>query len=98
MPDTLLALPDAMRDAVCALQARIAAQLPAADPLGRLAGRPLAITPVDAQTVAVVFREVPQVSETEVRAMRRVIDLPLFCTVTPESERTITVSFICRLG
>ena len=90
-------LDPALRDALTALQARIAESLPALDPLGRLAGRPMSIAPVDAQTVEIVFREVPQVSEAEVRAVRRLLDVPLFCTVSPESERTVAVSFVVRL-
>lgn len=87
-----------LRDSIAALQQRLSDQLPSADPLGRLAGRPMTIQPVDKQTVEIVFHEVPQITETEVRAFRKLADLPVFCVVTPESERTVIVTFICRLA
>jgi hypothetical protein len=92
-----LTIEPALHDVLTALQQRLAEQLPLADSNGRLAGRPITIRPVDRQTIEVIFREVPQVSETEVRAVRRIVDLPTFCTVSPESESTLTVVFICRL-
>ncbi len=91
-------LEPALRDTIAALQLRLAEQLSAADPHGRLSGRPMTIQPVDKQTVEIVFHEVPVLTETEVRAFRKVVDLPVFCTVTPESERTLIVTFICRLA
>lgn len=87
-----------LRDLVSTFQQRLSEQLPRLDPHGRLAGRPMTIQPVDKQTVAIVFHDVPQVSETEVRAFRKLIDAPVFCTVTPESERTLIVTFLCRIA
>jgi hypothetical protein len=94
----LSTLEPALRDTIAALQHRLAEHLPAADPHARLAGRAMTIQPVDKQTVEIVFHDVPQLTETEVRAFRKVADLPVFCTVTPESERTLIVTFICRLA
>ncbi|HJU90828.1 MAG TPA: hypothetical protein VJ672_15670, partial [Gemmatimonadaceae bacterium] len=86
-------LEPALRDTIAALQQRLQEQLPAHDPHGRLAGRPMTIQPIDKQTVEVVYHEVPQITETEVRAFRRLVDFPVFCTVMPESERTLIVTF-----
>ena len=88
----------ALRDLVSALQMRLAEQLAAADPNGRLANRPMTIVPVDKRTVEIVFREVPQVSEAEVRAVRRIVDLPVFCSVLPETEHSVKVTFVCQLA
>ncbi len=93
-----LTIESALHDVVTALQQRLAEQLPVADSNGRLAGRPMTIRPVDRQTIEIIFHEVPQVSETEVRTVRRIVDLPTFCSVTPEGENTLTVTFICRLA
>lgn len=87
-----------LRDLVSTFQQRLSEQLPRVDPHGRLAGRPMTIQPVDKQTIEIVFHDVPQVSENEVRAFRKLLDTPVFCTVTPESERTLIVTFICRAG
>ena len=92
-----LTIESALHDIVTALQQRLAEQLPAADSNGRLAGRPMTILPVDRQTIEIIFHVVPQVSETEVRAVRRIVDLPTFCSVSPGGENTLTVTFICRL-
>ena len=91
-------LEPALRDTIAALQQRLTDQLPSHDPHGRLAGRPMTIQPVDRQTIEIVYHDVPQVTETEVRAFRKLVDLPVFCTVTPESERTLIVTFICRIA
>ena len=91
-------LEPALRDTIAVLQQRLLEQLPGHDPHGRLAGRPMTIQPVDKQTIEVVYHDVPLVTETEVRAFRRLVDLPVFCTVTPESERTLIVTFICRIA
>ncbi|MDQ3697584.1 MAG: hypothetical protein M3373_06115 [Gemmatimonadota bacterium] len=93
-----LALDPALRDAVSALQTRIAEQLPVADPLGRIAGRAMTIEPIDTHTVEVTFRGVPQLSEAEVRAFRKVAELQAFCTVAPESATTLAVTFICKIA
>ena len=90
-------LEPALRDTIAALQQRLTDQLPSHDPHSRLAGRPMTIQPVDRQTIEIVYHDVPQVTETEVRAFRKLVDLPVFCTVTPESERTLIVTFICRI-
>ena len=93
-----LTIESALHDIVTALQQRLNEQLPTADSNGRLAGRPMSIRPVDRQTIEIIFREVPQVSETEVRAVRRIVDMPTFCSVSPEGGRTLTVTFICQLA
>jgi hypothetical protein len=40
---------------------------------------------------------VPQVSEAEVRAIRRVLEMSAFCSVAPESASTLRVTFLCHL-
>ena len=44
-----------------------------------------------------VFHGVPQISEAEVRAVRRVLEMPAFCSVSPESEGTLRVTFLCHV-
>jgi hypothetical protein len=81
---------------IVGIQHRLAEQLPAADQNGWIAGRPVTITPLDQQTIELVFHGVPQVSEAEVRAVRRVLEMPTFCSVSPESADTLRVTFLCH--
>jgi hypothetical protein len=86
-----------LNELIVAIQQRLAEQLPAADQNGWIAGRSLTITPLDQQTVELVFHGVPQVSEAEVRAVRRVLEIPAFCSVSPETSDTLRVTFLCHL-
>ena len=86
-----------LNELIVGIQQRLADQLPAADQNGWIAGRPLTITPLDHQTVELVFHGVPQVSEVEVRAVRRVLEMPVFCSVSPESDTTLRVTFLCHV-
>jgi hypothetical protein len=86
-----------LNELIVGIQQRLADQLPAADLNGWIAGRPVTITPLDQQTIELVFHGVPQVSEAEVRAVRRVLDMPVFCSVSPEGPDSLRVTFLCHL-
>ena len=90
-------LTTSLNELIVSIQQRLAEQLPAADQNGWIAGRPVTITPLDQQTVELVFHGVPQVSEAEVRAVRRALEMPVFCSVSPESDATLRVTFLCHL-
>ncbi|HEY7406792.1 MAG TPA: hypothetical protein VH638_00865 [Gemmatimonadaceae bacterium] len=90
-------LTTSQNELIVGIQQRLAEHLPAADQNGWIAGRPVTITPLDQQTVELVFRGVPQVSEAEVRAVRRVLEMNVFCSVAPESADTLRVTFLCHL-
>ena len=90
-------LTTSLNELIVGIQQRLADQLPAADQNGWIAGRPLTITPLDQQTVELIFHGVPQVSEAEVRAVRRALEMPAFCSVSPESDATLRVTFLCHL-
>ena len=90
-------LTTSLNELIVGIQQRLAEQLPAADQNGWIAGRPVTITPLDQQTVELVFHGVPQVSEAEVRAVRRALEMPVFCSVSPESDTTLRVTFLCHL-
>jgi hypothetical protein len=90
-------LTTSLNELIVGIQQRLADQLPAADQNGWIAGRPLTITPLDQQTVELVFHGVPQLSEAEVRAVRRALEMPVFCSVSPESDTTLRVTFLCHL-
>jgi hypothetical protein len=90
-------LTTSLNELIVGIQQRLADQLPAADQNGWIAGRPLTITPLDQQTVELVFHGVPQRSEAEVRAGRRALERPVFCSVSPESDTTLRVTFLCHL-
>lgn len=95
LPHTMLTTP--LNELIVGIQQRLADQLPAADLNGWIAGRPVTITPLDQQTIELVFHGVPHVSEAEVRAVRRVLDMPAFCSVSPESADALRVTFLCRV-
>ena len=86
-----------LNELIVGIQQRLADQLPAADLNGWIAGRPVTITPLDQQTIELVFHGVPQVSEAEVRAVRRVLDMPAFCSISPESADALRVTFLCHV-
>jgi hypothetical protein len=90
-------LTTSLNELIVGIQQRLAEQLPAADQNGWISGRPLTITPLDQQTVELVFHGVPQVSEAEVRAVRRVLEMPTFCSVSPETAGTLRVTFLCHV-
>jgi hypothetical protein len=87
-----------LNELIVGIQQRLAEQLRAADQNGWIAGRPMTITPLDQQTIELVFHGVPQVSEAEVRAIRRVLEMPAFCSVSPESASTLRVTFLCHVA
>jgi hypothetical protein len=93
--DTMITTP--LNELIVGIQQRLADQLPAADLNGWIAGRPVTITPLDQQTIELVFHGVPQVSEAEVRAVRRVLDMPAFCSVAPEGRSSLRVTFLCHV-
>lgn len=86
-----------LNELIVGIQQRLAEHLPGADLNGWIAGRPLTITPLDHQTIELVFHGVPQVSEAEVRAVRRVLDMSAFCSVSPESADAVRVTFLCHV-
>ena len=90
-------LTTSLNELIVGIQQRLAEQLPSADQNGWMAGRPVTITPLDQQTVELVFHDVPQVSEAEVRAVRRALEMPVFCSVAPESATTLRVTFLCHV-
>jgi hypothetical protein len=90
-------LTTSLNELIVGIQQRLAEQLPAADQNGWIAGRQVTITPLDQQTVELVFHGVPQVSEAEVRAVRRVLEMSAFCSVSPESDSTLRVTFLCHV-
>lgn len=90
-------LTTSLNELIVGIQQRLAEQLPSADQNGWIAGRPVTITPLDQQTVELVFHDVPQVSEAEVRAVRRALEMPVFCSVAPESATTLRVTFLCHV-
>lgn len=92
-----LVLTTSLNELIVGMQQRLAEQLPAADQNGWIAGRPVTITPLDQQTIELVFHGVPQVSEAEVRAVRRVLEMSAFCSVSPESAGTLRVTFLCHV-
>ena len=90
-------LTTSLNELIVGIQQRLAEQLPSADQNGWIAGRPVTITPLDQQTVELVFHDVPQVSEAEVRAVRRALEMQVFCSVAPESATTLRVTFLCHV-
>ncbi|MGQ0715606.1 MAG: hypothetical protein ACT4PJ_18055 [Gemmatimonadaceae bacterium] len=86
-----------LNELIVGIQQRLADQLPTADLNGWIAGRQVTITPLDQQTIELVFHGVPQVSEAEVRAVRRILDMTAFCSVSPESADTLRVTFLCHV-
>lgn len=94
--DTMITTP--LNELIVGIQQRLADQLPTADLNGWIAGRPVTITPLDQQTIELVFHGVPQVSEAEVRAVRRVLDMPAFCSVSPEGPDSLRVTFLCHVS
>jgi hypothetical protein len=90
-------LTTSLNELIVGIQQRLAEQLPSADQNGWIAGRPVTITPLDQQTVELVFHDVPQVSEAEVRAVRRALEMPVFCSVAPETATTLRVTFLCHV-
>jgi hypothetical protein len=90
-------LTTSLNELIVGIQRRLAEQLPTVDQNGWLAGRALTITPLDQQTIELVFHDVPQVSEAEVRAVRRVLEMSAFCSVAPESADSLRVKFLCHL-
>ncbi len=90
-------LTTSLNELIVGIQQRLAEQLPAADQNGWIAGRQVTITPLDQQTVELVFHGVPQVSEAEVRAVRRALEMSTFCSVSPESASTLRVTFLCHV-
>lgn len=90
-------LTTSLNELIVSIQQRLAEQLPAADLNGWLAGRQISITPLDGQTLEIVFHAVPHLSEAEVRAVRRILDMPTFCSVSPESGDALRVTFLCHL-
>lgn len=90
-------LTTSLNELIVAIQHRLADQLPGADQNGWLSGRQMSITPLDQQTIELVFHGVPQVSEAEVRAVRRALEMPTFCSVMPESAGTLRVTFLCHV-
>ncbi len=90
-------LTTSLNELIVGIQQRLAEHLPAADQNGWIAGRQVSITPLDQQTIELVFHGVPQVSEAEVRAVRRVLDMSTFCSVSPETSGTLRVTFLCHV-
>jgi hypothetical protein len=68
------------------------------DPHQRLVGRPVPHKVIAGQTLEIVYREVPQICEAEVRGVKRLIGDECFCSVTPSTAETLTVRFVIPIS
>ncbi len=76
---------------------RIRDGLPRVDPHQRLQGRPVTHRVIAGQTLAIIFAEVPKIDEAEVLGVKKLIGERCFCSVSPATAETLTVSFVVPL-
>jgi len=79
------------------LQHRLADGLAKIDPHHRLVGRPVSYRVIDGQAFEITFRDVPGIAEAEVLGVKRLIGTDCFCTVSPQTQETVTVRFVVPL-
>ncbi len=80
------------------LQHRLADGLTRIDPHHRLIGRPVTYRVIDGQTFEITFRDVPGIAEAEVLGVKRLIGAECFCTVSPQTQESVTVRFVVPLS
>ncbi len=80
------------------LQHRLADGLTRIDPHHRLIGRPVTYRVIDGQTFEITFHDVPGIAEAEVLGVKRLIGAECFCTVSPQTQESVTVRFVVPLS
>ena len=93
--------PDAPADAtesVTALRARLEDGLESLDPHHRLRGRPVTFHLIAGRTLEIVYRDVTRIEESEVLGVKRLLRMPCYCIVEPQTAETLTVRFVVPLG
>ncbi len=86
-----------LRQRLSDIQDRIRDGLARVDPHQRLQGRPVTHRVIAGQTVEIVFAEVPKIDEAEVLGVKKLIGDSCFCSVSPATAETLTVSFVVPL-
>jgi hypothetical protein len=86
-----------LRQRLSDIQDRIRDGLARVDPHHRLQGRPVTQRVIAGQTFEIVFAEVPKIDEAEVLGVKKLIGDPCFCSVSPATAETLTVSFVIPL-
>lgn len=90
--------PVSAADRIKEIQHHLAEGLQRVDPHHRLLGRPVTYRVVDGQTLEIIYRDVPGVTETDVLGVKRLIGAEAFCTVSPQTAETVTVKFVVTLA
>ena len=86
-----------LRKRLGGIQSRIRDGLSRIDPHQRLQGRPVTHRVISGQTFEITFFEVPSIGEAEVLGVKKLIGQSCFCSVTPATAETLTVSFVVPL-
>ncbi len=86
-----------LRKRLSDIQDRIRNGLSRVDPHQRLQGRPVTHRVISGQTFEITFFEVPRIDEAEVLGVKKLIGQSCFCSVTPATAETLTVSFVVPL-
>jgi hypothetical protein len=86
-----------LRKRLSDIQDQIRGGLSRVDPHRRLQGRPVTHRVISGQTFEIVFSEVPRIDETEVLGVKKLIGQLCFCSVSPATAETLTVSFVVPL-
>jgi hypothetical protein len=85
-------------ESVAALRARLEDGLESLDPHHRLRGRPVAFHLIAGRTLEIVYRDVTRIEESEVLGVKRLLRMPCYCIVEPQTAETLTVRFVVPLG
>jgi hypothetical protein len=83
---------------VTVLRARLEDGLASLDPHHRLRGRPVAFHLIAGRTLEIVYRDVTRIEESEVLGVKRLLRMPCYCIVEPQTAETLTVRFVVPLG
>ncbi len=94
----MTSIPDAgVRERVSHIKHMLETGLRQIDPHRRLQTRPVRYGITDGQTLEITYRDVPSITESEVRGIKKLIGQECFCTVSPQTAETITVRFVVPL-
>ncbi len=86
-----------LRKRLSDIQDRIRDGLSRVDPHKRLQGRPVTHRIISGQTFEITYTEVPKIDEAEVLGVKKLIGQLCFCSVSPATAETLTVSFVVPL-
>ena len=86
-----------LRQRLSDIHDRIRDGLARVDPHQRLQGKPVTHRVIAGQTFEIVFAEVPKIDEAEVLGVKKLIGDSCFCSVSPATAETLTVSFVIPL-